>query len=212
MRTVLITGFGPFPGAPFNPSGPLVQKLASLRRPAFRDVQLIPHVFATSYKSVDEDLPALIARHHPDAILMFGLAARSRQVRIETQARNALSANPDAAGQTATTSTITRGPKERLPICAPRTALLEAARSCRIPARLSRDAGSYLCNYIYWRGLEAATQPTGPKVVVFIHIPNVRDVGDGKPQSCRFTFADLLETGEALLAAVIASLNHGGRR
>ena len=32
--TILITGFGPFPGAPFNPTEPLAQELARRRHPA----------------------------------------------------------------------------------------------------------------------------------------------------------------------------------
>ncbi|HZD90599.1 MAG TPA: pyroglutamyl-peptidase I, partial [Pseudolabrys sp.] len=28
MTTILVTGFGPFPGAPFNPTVPLVRRLA----------------------------------------------------------------------------------------------------------------------------------------------------------------------------------------
>ena len=32
---ILITGFGPFPGAPFNPTMALVKRLTELRRPAF---------------------------------------------------------------------------------------------------------------------------------------------------------------------------------
>ena len=74
--TILITGFGPFPAAPFNPTEALVRRLARVRRPAFAEVRLVPHVFTTSYEAVDRDLPLLIARHAPDAILMFGLAAR----------------------------------------------------------------------------------------------------------------------------------------
>ena len=61
MTTILVTGFGPFPGAPFNPTGPLVQRLARVRRPALADVTIVPHVFATSYAAVDRELPALIA-------------------------------------------------------------------------------------------------------------------------------------------------------
>jgi pyroglutamyl-peptidase len=205
-RTLLLTGFGPFPGAPFNPSGPLVHKLARIRRPAFSGTRLIAHVFPTRYRAVDDDLPKLIAQHHPDAILMFGLATRSRHVRIETQARNTLSAFPDAAGHVAASSTIESGTRTRLPIRAPRAALLHAARSCRIPARLSRDAGRYLCNYLYWRGLEAAAP--APGVVVFIHIPNIRTRTARRRRSRRsFAFADLVRTGEALLGAVIAALN-----
>ncbi|HKN09806.1 MAG TPA: pyroglutamyl-peptidase I, partial [Pseudomonadota bacterium] len=37
--TVLITGFGPFPGAPFNPTEPLAQELARRPHPAFANVR-----------------------------------------------------------------------------------------------------------------------------------------------------------------------------
>src|SRR5262245_49471648 len=98
--TVLITGFGPFPGAPFNPTEGLVRRLGARRRPALAEVERITHVFRTSYEAVDDDLPRLVARHRPAVLLMFGLAARSPHLRIETRARNAVSALvPDAGGQ-----------------------------------------------------------------------------------------------------------------
>lgn len=209
-RTILVTGFGPFPGAPFNPSGPLVRKLARLRRPSLADVHLIPHVFATSYRSVDRELPHLLKQYRPDAIVMFGLATRSRHIRIETQARNTLSAFPDAAGEVAALTTIAAGPCAALPIRAPRIALLHAARAGRIPARLSRDAGRYLCNYLYWRGLEAAARPGGPGIVLFIHIPNARRAPwrtrhIGRKRR-RFSERDLAQTGQAILLAVVSAL------
>ena len=59
---LLITGFGPFPGAPFNPTQPLVARLLRLRRPALGDVELIGHIFHVTYTTVDRELPELIAR------------------------------------------------------------------------------------------------------------------------------------------------------
>ena len=94
---ILITGFGPFPGAPFNPTQPLVARLLRLRRPALSDVELIGHIFHVTYSTVDRELPELIARHRPHALLMFGLADRTAHVRIETRARNAVTTLfPDA--------------------------------------------------------------------------------------------------------------------
>ncbi|MBV8697175.1 MAG: pyroglutamyl-peptidase I, partial [Bradyrhizobium sp.] len=48
---VLITGFGPFPGAPHNPTMPLVKRLVQLRRPAFDDVELTSHIFHVTYRT-----------------------------------------------------------------------------------------------------------------------------------------------------------------
>src|ERR1700682_6277557 len=83
---ILITGFRPFPGAPFNPTQPLVARLTRLRRPAFDNVELIGHIFHVTYNTVDRELPELLTKHRPQALLMFGLADRTPHVRIETSA------------------------------------------------------------------------------------------------------------------------------
>ena len=87
--TVLLTGFGPFPGTPFNPATSLPVRLATRRRPALADVRRVAHVFRTSYAAVDAELPQLIARERPDAVLMFGVATRTNYLRVETRAHNA---------------------------------------------------------------------------------------------------------------------------
>ena len=73
---ILVTGFGPFPGAPYNPTQALVARLTRLRRPAFANVELSSHIFPVTYQAVDRQLPELLAKRRPDALLMFGLASR----------------------------------------------------------------------------------------------------------------------------------------
>jgi pyroglutamyl-peptidase len=202
MTSILITGFGPFPGTPFNPTGPLVQRLGTRRRPALADVTRIVHVFRTSYAAVDAELPRLIAQHRPDVLLLFGLATRTPYLRIETRARNAVSAMvPDAGGLILRTTCIRPGGPIALPGRAPFARLAQAARTARIPVRLSRNAGAYLCNYLYWCALEH--QPRGrPQVVVFVHVPLVRRTGAGRG---KLTFDDLVRAGEAILLALVSA-------
>src|SRR3984893_5593816 len=152
---ILVTGFGPFPGAPFNPTPPLVARLLRLRRPALSEVELIGHIFHVTYATVDRELPELIARHRPHALLMFGLADRTAHVRIETPARDAVTTLfPDADRNRARKGSIISG-ADALTF-GPHTAkLLGAADGTGIDARSSRDAGSYLCNYLSWRAIEA---------------------------------------------------------
>jgi pyroglutamyl-peptidase len=195
---VLITGFGPFPGAPFNPSAALAKALARRRRPALAGIERATHVFATTYASVDRDLPKLFAQK-PDIVLMFGVAGRRRRLCIETRARNAVSLLfPDASGYRPRHGVIKlRGPAA-LTGNAPFARLAGAAGT-----RLSRDAGRYLCNYVYWRALEQlrGTRP----LVQFVHIPPVsnkpRRRRSGKPP----TLAQLLKPAEAILIALIAA-------
>ena len=148
---ILITGFGPFPGAPYNPTQPLVARLLRLRRPAFSDVELSGHIFHVTYSTVDRELPELIARHRPHALLMFGLADRTPHVRIETRARNAVTTLWSDADRTRARKGSIAGGADAV-MFGPHTAkLLRAAVGTGVDARASRDAGSYLCNYLSWR-------------------------------------------------------------
>src|SRR5579871_5058791 len=72
VMRILVTGFGRFPGASTNPTAALATRIARAGRR--RGIDCIAHVFATTYASVERELPRLIATHRPDAILMFGLA------------------------------------------------------------------------------------------------------------------------------------------
>ena len=156
MRVLLI-GFGPFPGAPLNPSALLVKSLARRRRPAFAEIVRTSHVFTTTYAAVDRDL-AKLREIGADIVLMFGLAGRRRHLCIETRARNAVSLLfPDASGFRPQRGVIAPGEPAALRGAAPFARLLGAVRSSAVPARLSRDAGRYLCNYAYWRALEQAS-------------------------------------------------------
>jgi pyroglutamyl-peptidase len=172
LRTILITGFGRFPGAPFNPSGLMATRLVRRRRPAFAATRRIAHVFATRYDAVDRELPALLAQEKPDIVVMFGVATRSHRVRVEQRARNRIAMFPDASGHRPVTRTIApHRDAQRNPL--PVARLVKAARTAGVAAAPSRNAGAYLCNYIYWRALEAAARPDGPSLVIFIHVPPV---------------------------------------
>jgi pyroglutamyl-peptidase len=203
MKKILVTGFGRFPGAPFNPTTPLVARLVRAGRR--RGLDCVAHVFATRYATVDRELPALIAAHRPDVVLMFGLAGRRRHVSIELLARNRMSTwFPDAGGAAPLRAGIVADGAPHLRGRAAFSRLLAAARATRVTTRLSRDAGKYLCNYIYWRALEAAAQPGGPGRVVFIHVPPVAKTSRprGRARRNQFTLDELFRAGQAILLAI----------
>lgn len=199
---VLITGFGPFPGVPFNPSAVLADALARRRRPTLAGIVRTTHIFATTYDAVDRDLPKLFAQK-PDIILMFGLAGSRRHVCIETRARNAVSLlYPDAGGHRAQRGIMVAGGRA-LRGNAPFVALLAALRNTAIPTRLSRDAGRYLCNYAYWRALERASH--GHQLVQFVHIPRVKFDPRRLRKTRSVAFRPLVTAAERLLVALVAA-------
>jgi pyroglutamyl-peptidase len=206
LTTILLTGFGPFPGAPYNPTGPLVARLARLRRPALAGVTIVPHVFTTSYAAVDRELPALIARHKPDALLMFGLAGRAKWVRIETRARNALAMLPDATSASLRRQTIVTGGPAALVLPVPARHLLAAARGARVPVKLSRDAGRYLCNYLCWTAADVVARAQGPRLAAFIHVPPIaRTPRRRNGHTNGFTLDELTRAGTRILVAMAAA-------
>ena len=201
---ILITGFGPFPGAPCNPTQPLVARLLRLRRPAFSDVELSGHIFPVTYSAVDRELPELVAKHRSQALLMFGLANRTPYLRIETRARNAVTMLwPDADHARLRKGSIAG--KADAMMFGPHTAkLLRAADATGIARGPRIDAGSYLCNYLSWHAIESTCRDNGPRLAAFIHVPPLaRGVSRCKGAAHRITLEQLVDAGEAMLLEMV---------
>jgi pyroglutamyl-peptidase len=173
MRKIkaLVIGFGPFPGVPVNPSAALVRSLGHTRRPVFSDTEITPHILPTNYSAVDTELPALIRKHDPDIVLMFGLAGRTKHLRVETQAIHARSLiHPDADAKTPLMRAPARGPA-RLKSAAPIAAMIAAARAAGVNANASNNAGRYICNASLYACLDLRRVDKRPGLVAFVHIP-----------------------------------------
>jgi pyroglutamyl-peptidase len=88
----------------------------------------------------------------------------------------------------------------------PHTAkLLRAAVSTGVDARASRNAGSYLCNYLSWRAIEAVNTGNGPRLAAFVHVPPLArgDARQRKGAAHRVTLEELVDAGEAMLLEMV---------
>lgn len=147
---------------PRNPSARAARAVAASPRWRVLGIEVRLRILTTAYAAILAELqPALAER--PSAVLMIGVAGRSRRIRVERRATARRSTLfPDLAGETA------GRPAARTP---PRwtAAHAQAARLVfmrhGLPARLSRDAGRYLCNAAYFHALGS------PAPALFIHIP-----------------------------------------
>jgi len=170
--TLLVTGFGPFPGAPFNPSSAIVAMLggAAARRLERLGVRLATACLPVVFADAPGALSSLLAETMPDAVLHIGLAGRRKKLGVERQGRNRLtSLFPDAArALPASRHIVAQAPDFR-------RARLPAARLARTlngagaAAEVSRDAGAYVCNQTLFLTLGEAIPLVG-----FIHIPRPR--------------------------------------
>jgi pyroglutamyl-peptidase len=163
-------------------------------------------VFHTSYEAVDREFPELLDRVRPEVLIMFGLASRSRNLRIETRACNTRNLTmPDADGQFPRAGPIADDGPEFMPLRAPAQRLARAARETGVAATTSRDAGNYLCNYLCWRAGEAARRPGGPRLVTFVHVPPIGEAVEpgGRARKTAITMGALVKAGEAVLLAAL---------
>ena len=165
MSRLLITGFGPFPTVPDNPSARLARRLAA--SPHLRRILgHTPHclVLDTRYDALDTGLAPALARG-PRAVLMIGVASRRSRVCVETRAVNRVSRLfPDASGAVGGSLAFdSDGPPQRWSAAAAQVRV--ALRRAGLDAAASRDAGRYLCNASYYRVL-ATGRPA-----LFLHIP-----------------------------------------
>lgn len=190
---LLVTGFGRFPGAPSNPSGPLARALARSRRLATLSVAAM--VLPTEWEAAAR-FPDALERLAPDMVLMIGLAGRRRHVCVERLGRNAGGAFPDAARRRPATRLVERHAPPFRSCAADPVDLLHGLHAAGVPARLSRDAGRYICNALAFRAYGWAARAVPPRRVIFVHIPY--------PDGGRLSSAVLLRGLEALALRLAA--------
>jgi pyroglutamyl-peptidase len=168
---MLVTGFGPFPKAPENPTQALVQALAgelpeSLGASALRVV-----VLPTDYRRSWPVLRRLYGSFAPDLVVHFGLSRLADTLAIErTALRRVRQDRPDAAGFAPPSGVARRSGPESLASTLAVEAVVEALSQAGFPAQISDDAGGYVCNATLYRSLLAA-QKAPERRVGFVHIP-----------------------------------------
>jgi len=168
--TVLITGFGPFPGVPVNATMRLVPALAEAAPKAFAGVRIASAVLATEWAAAPRQLEALLAEVRPDLVLHFGVSSRARGFEVEARAINACVQMPDAAGAPPPGPAVRDGGPELMATSLPVQHIVARLRRRGIPAFISRDAGGYLCNATLYHSLTCARAAPGRRVG-FIHLP-----------------------------------------
>jgi pyroglutamyl-peptidase len=156
VKRVLVTGFEPFGEHAVNPS--------ALVANAFDGV-----VLPVSYARAADALQVAIGDADPEVVLCFGLADKRTKISVERFAHNLDEATTidndeapgsgkeiDPAGPLAFRSTL------------PVDEIVAALEAEGIPAEVSRDAGGFLCNHVFY----VLMQTLDPKRIGgFIHVP-----------------------------------------
>jgi pyroglutamyl-peptidase len=167
---LLVTGFGPFPGAPANPTDALVRGLAHAAPETFGAAGFQAVVLPTDYRRSWSILRRLYARFSPDVVVHFGLSGRADAMMVErTARRRCASDRADLVGFAPRRGLARRTGPEALASTLPVEAIVAALSQAGFPAALSDDAGDYVCNATLYRSLAETT--ASPRRIGFVHVP-----------------------------------------
>ena len=158
---ILITAFRPFGKRKNNTSQNVLQ---SLREFLPQQSSLEPHllILPVNFHTAWPILEKVIQNISPDALLMLGEKG-SKHTTLETTARNR---RCHKTGEIEIEKT--GGKKLRTIFDVGRLALALQKKTLKKPrCVVSHDAGSYLCNFVYWKAL--AHHPELP--AIFLHVP-----------------------------------------
>lgn len=167
---ILVTAFGPFDGRPDNASSLALREL----KRAFSRIhtRILPVDSVIAPARLKQALHLL----RPDALILLGEAAGSREIRLETTAWNHLDFTiPDIAGRQPTKRLIRPGSPASLGSTLPMGKFHTLLASHGHEVRLSDDPGRYLCNQVLYTGLEFLDRHAIPCPAGFIHLPLASD-------------------------------------
>lgn len=171
---ILVSGFEAFGGHSLNPTEKLVREIIARPAdfaPAKSTVEVrgivLPVTFADSFARLRDEIRAF----DPYVVISLGLASgRCNSIEIERVAINCLdSTSPDNAGVQPRDLLIEDGGSAALFSTLPIRAMHSALEKAAIPAQISSSAGTYVCNYLFYRLLESSARTV--RRCGFVHVP-----------------------------------------
>lgn len=187
--SLLVTGFTPFGNFKQNPSEILINQIAD----DFEEINtlILPVSYERSFKTLAETVKLI----RPTKIILTGLAQARFDISLEKVALNYSSCPlADNDGVVINNKTINpNGSKAHftnfdiMNLC--------ASTNGAIKLNQSLTAGSFVCNHLYFRALEAFSSSAK---IIFVHLPLTTQVDE----SAKYTQQQLYESFKGLLKII----------
>jgi len=169
--TILLTGFGPFPGVPDNATALLVPRLAQAATTLFSSHQVIGEILPTEWARAPARLRSLINDRGVVLTLHFGVSQGARGFQLELVSRNLQTSVNDAAGKLPASGRVVASGPDLLASTVPAERIAGRLLGLGYPCATSDNAGAYLCNALLYHSLAAARELDDPHLAGFVHVP-----------------------------------------
>jgi pyroglutamyl-peptidase len=166
-KKVLLTGFEPFGGASFNPSGAVVEAIG---KNGVDGLEIVTAILPVEFKRAASLLLELISSNKPDVVISLGQAEGRDFIGPEKVAINLADGRmEDNAGVKLENQPINSAAADGYFSTLPIRSIVQAISAAGINAKISYSAGSFICNEIFFT-TQSALQGSGV-MSGFIHLP-----------------------------------------
>ena len=171
---ILLTGFEPFGKLTTNASWEAVKLVAD--RPG-KNLAVHKLLLPVEYEKCADICLDAVAKLHPDVVIAVGVATKRRAVTPEYVAINVKdSVTPDNAGKVCLYDRIVDEGDSALYTNLPLTDVVNVILSSGVPSEPSFDAGTYVCNNLFYRLLYDVKYQKRKIYTGFLHVPSERVV------------------------------------
>jgi pyroglutamyl-peptidase len=168
-KRFLVAGFEPYGGRTFNPAREVARALDGRE---IASTSIIGRQLPVSLQKLRGGIETLLREFAPCAVIGLGLYPGEQVIRIECVGVNEADFEiPDNDGMVVQRRKLSpRGPARRR-ASFPAQEIYSSLLAAGIPARLSVNAGRYLCNACLYTCLELLEEAALPVPCGFIHLP-----------------------------------------
>ncbi|XP_030766289.1 pyroglutamyl-peptidase 1 [Sitophilus oryzae] len=169
VENILVTGFGPFGEHKENASWEAVSSLPN----EIKGFNVVKKQIPVIYTHVEVNIPNLWQEYNPKLVVHVGVSSYTNAIQIETRANKKGYERKDILNVCPTNSQANPCNEEsnndciETSLCAS-TICNHLKEALNIQTVISRDAGRYLCEFIYYTSLNIDKKRT-----LFIHVPPV---------------------------------------
>lgn len=207
-REILLTGFKRYGNERTNPTSDIVERLDGR---TIQGCRIVGHKFKVAASEVSARMPSLIDSHQPRLILSLGLAPRRMHITPERVALNVADFSiPDRERFRPVDKPIDPSGPAAYFATIPVKKIVRTLLRNGIPSSVSNTAGTYLCNYVMYVGLNHVAKSGTKTLCGFIHVPYTMDQAAEKSKKSREQVAsmDLDMMVKAIEIAIRTSIRH----